>query len=156
MAGRKPKPTRLKVLQGNPGKRQLNDREPKPEPVTPECPEHLSVEAKHEWDAMSRKLHKLGLLTDVDRAALAAYCQAWGRWVDAERMLTQYGSVVKAPSGYLIQSPYLAIANKALAQMMRILTEFGMTPSSRSRIAVPEGEPDGDAFDAFLRGGPGV
>jgi P27 family predicted phage terminase small subunit len=102
---------------------------------------------------MSQRLYKAGLLTHLDRAALAAYCQAWGRWIEAERMLSKYGSVIKSPSGYLMQSPYLAIANKALAQAMRILTEFGMTPSSRSRIAVPAGPDEVDPFESFLRGG---
>ena len=76
----------------------------------------------------------LGLVTEVDKAALAGYCQAWARWVEAEEQLTRFGAVIKSPSGYPIQSPYLPIANKALDQMTRLLVEFGMSPSSRSRV----------------------
>ena len=73
MAGRKPKPTALKLVTGNPGKRPLNDHEPQPEAAIPEVPAHLSGEAKAEWDRIVIRLHPLGLLTDLDRAALAAY-----------------------------------------------------------------------------------
>src|SRR4029453_5327217 len=102
--------TKLKILQGNPGKRKLNKQEPQPEAAIPECPEHLSAEAKPEWEAMSQRLYKAGLLTHLDRAALAAYCQAWGRWIEAERMLSKYGSVIKAPPGTLMQSPHPPLA----------------------------------------------
>jgi P27 family predicted phage terminase small subunit len=77
-------------------------------------------------------------MTDIDGAALAAYCQAWARWVEAEENLVKYGVVIKAPSGFPIQSPYLAIANKAMDQMTRLLVEFGMSPSSRSRVTPAE------------------
>jgi phage terminase small subunit len=44
---------------------------------------------------------------------------------------------VKSPNGYPIQSPYIAIANRQAEIMMRIASEFGFTPASRSRIATP-------------------
>lgn len=140
MVGRKPKPTRLKLLQGNPGKRPVNRREPQPAAQIPDCPEHLSEVAKHEWRRVAVELSRLGLLTLVDRAALSAYCCVWARWVEAEDHLKKTGPVVRSPSGYPIQNPYLAIANAALSQMRAFLIEFGMTPSSRSRVTGPPAE----------------
>ena len=102
----------------------------------PVCPPHLQGEARKEWRRIGRKLLACGLLTEIDGAALALYCQAWARWIEAEGNLVRYGTVIKAPSGYPIASPYLSIANTAMAQMTRLLVEFGMTPSSRSRVAV--------------------
>ncbi len=134
--GRKPKPTALKVLAGNPGHRALNASEARPRVLMPKCPAVLQGEARSEWRRISRKLFAAGLLTELDGAALTAYCLAWGRLVDAEQKLREFGHVIKAPSGYLVPSPYLAIANKAQEQMVRILVEFGMTPASRSRIHV--------------------
>lgn len=91
---------------------------------------------------MGRKLAAWGLLTEIDGAALALYCQAWARWVEAEAQLLKFGTVIKSPNGFPIQSPYLPIANKAMEQMTKLLVEFGMSPSSRSRVAykppVPE------------------
>lgn len=69
----------------------------------------------------------------MDKAALALYCQAWGRWVEAEDYLKKYGVMVKSPNGFPMQSPYQAVANKAMEQMRALLTEFGMSPSSRTR-----------------------
>ena len=82
--GRKPKPTHLKLVTGNPGKRALNENEPKPELSLPSPPPHLDDEAKVEWGRVSERLYALGCLAEIDRAALAAYCQAYSRWVRAE------------------------------------------------------------------------
>jgi P27 family predicted phage terminase small subunit len=127
-------PTRLKLLRGNPGKRGLNANEPEPASRLPAPPDHLSDEAKREWARVGELLSTLGLVSDLDRAALAGYCQAWGRWVEAEEALKQYGVVVKSPSGFPMQSPFMAVANKALEQMRAFLIEFGMTPASRTRV----------------------
>lgn len=73
-------------------------------------------------------------MTELDVAALMAYCTAYARHVEAEEQIAKFGTVIKAPSGFLVQSPYLAISNKALDQMTRMLVEFGMSPSSRTRV----------------------
>ena len=74
--GRKPTPTALKVLEGNPGKRKLNDNEPRPEKKAPSCPKWLEPEAKKEWRRLAKKMEQMGVLTEVDMAAFAGYCQA--------------------------------------------------------------------------------
>src|SRR5690348_3709942 len=100
MAGRRPTPTTLKVLRGNPGKRPLNPKEPKPPTAIPIAPQHLTEIAKAEWDRIAPKLAQLGLLTDLDRAALAAYCCAYARWSEAEEALKKTGTVVRSPTNY--------------------------------------------------------
>lgn len=143
MRGRKPKPSRLKVLTGNPGKRPLNEHEPQPEPAIPECPAELGPAARREWDRLAGELGKLNLLTSFDRAALAAYCGAYALWAEATEAIQKYGTMVKSPSGYPMQSPYVAIANRQAEIMMRIASEFGFTPASRGRISAPSpAEPD--------------
>lgn len=133
----------LKELAGNPGKRPLNAREPHPRAVMPTCPKHLTGEARREWRRMGRELLALGVLTSVDRAALAAYCQAWGRWVEAELKVAELGAITKTENGNLVQNPYLSVANRAMEQMTRLAGEFGMTPSSRGRVQTqaPRNEP---------------
>lgn len=149
--GRRPKPTALKLLAGNPGNRPLNAGEPRPRTVLPKCPPVLQGEAKAEWRRMARKLHDAGLLSEIDGAALTTYCLTWARLMDAEEKLRTIGAVVKTPNGWLAHSPYLAIATKATEQLVRILVEFGMTPSSRSRITVPQKAPDPGREEAFER-----
>ena len=152
MRGRRPKPTRLKVLTGNPGRRPLNADEPQPEPTIPDCPAELGLVARREWDRLAAELASLKILTALDRAALAAYCNAYGLWAEAIEAIQKYGTMVKSPSGYPIQSPYVSIANRQAEIMMRIASEFGFTPASRSRISAPvEREPG--LFDLFARRG---
>lgn len=136
MRGRKPKPTSLKLLEGNPGKRPIHGREPQPPGSQPSCPAHLSPTAKAEWKRLAQTLNRIGLLTQVDRAALAAYCQCYGRWVEAERKLAETPALLKTPAGYVQPSPWLGIANKQLELMAKFMAELGLTPSARSRVTV--------------------
>lgn len=144
MRGRKPKPNEVKILAGNPGKRKLNPG-PQLARALPRCPGHLVGEARKEWHRVVRELHEAGLLTRVDRGALAAYCSAWSRWVMAETKLAELVSkgdpadwVTKTASGYEQQTPWLTISNSAQDLMRKFMVEFGMTPSSRSRVTAGE------------------
>lgn len=139
MRGRKPKPTAMKQLAGNPGKRPLNSNEPRPPvpDVTPYAPRHLNADAKREWRRVVPILLQLGMYTELDRSAVAMLCQAWGRWVVAEMHLREEGEVLKSATGYMYQNPWRFEANKAQDMLRRMLSEFGMTPSSRSRFHLP-------------------
>lgn len=135
-------PTAVKVMRGNPGKRKLNDAEPKPDAAMPHAPGHLTKAARDEWRRVARRLHNAGVLTYVDRGILAAYCQAYGRWVEAEVEIERRGAVMETPSGYMQQSPWVSMANKSMEQMIRAARELGLTPASRSAIKVEKPEPD--------------
>lgn len=151
MRGRKPVPTTLKLLQGNPGRRPLNAAEPAPPVTIPACPEFLDDVARGEWSRTATLLAEMGLLTAADRTALAAYCVAYSRWVEAEAQVKKYGTIVKSPEkGFPMKSPYLTVADQALETMRKLMVEFGLTPSSRSRIRVPAAGEDFDEFAAFL------
>jgi len=143
MKGRKPKPVGLSARRPEPAPSPHDAR-------LPECPPHLQGEARAEWERLGKKLVTWRLMTEIDQGALALYCTAWARWVEAEEALAKFGTVIKSPSGYPVQSPYLAIANKAMEQMTRLLVEFGMSPSSRSRVqqaAPPEPERSQRSYD---------
>ncbi len=154
MRGRKPKPTALKLLEGNPGKRPVNDREPVAPDGVPECPDYLDDVARSEWFHTSSVLKDMGLLSRADRAALAAYCVAYSRWVAAEAQVKKYGTIVKSPAkGFPMKSPYLTVADQAMESMRKFMVEFGLTPSSRSRIKVPNKSEAADEFDLFVEAG---
>ena len=97
MKGRKPKPTLMRDLEGNPGKRPINDREPRAPAGIPDCPEFLDDEAKAEWFRMVTVLKEMGLLSLADRSALAAYCTAYCRWVHAEEQVRKFGDDREEP-----------------------------------------------------------
>ena len=144
----KPKPTALRLIEGNPSRRPFNKKEAKPAPVIPKCPRHLNAAAKVEWKRIAKTLHKLGLLTEIDGGQLALYCQAWGRWVEAEDALKKHGMVVKmSKAAPLRKSPYLMVANKAMEQMQRALSEFGMSPASRARVQAAGSSRDEEGAD---------
>ncbi len=153
MRGRKPKPTTIRLLEGNPGKRPINEREPSPPEGLPECPAFLDDDARAEWDRTSKVLSEMGLLSVADRSALAAYCTAYSRWLKAEEQVKKFGTIVKSPDkGFPMKSPYLTIADQALETMRKFMVEFGLTPSSRSRIRVAPQLAKND-LDYFLETG---
>lgn len=134
--GRKPKPTEKKKLEGNPGKRKLNDKEPSPDVVIPDPPDHFEGEALAEWKRITQELQTLRLVSAIDRASLVSYCQAWADYVKACDTIDEEGEVITSDKGGLYQNPWVSIKNSAMDRMVRISTEFGMTPSSRSRLKV--------------------
>ena len=142
-----PKPTSIARAEGNPGKRPLNDAEPKPRAWVPRCPAHLDAEAKKEWKRLVPMLKRMRVLTEVDGMALATLCQAWSTLVKAQAKLTEMGILYKTPNGYIQQSPLFSRVNQNVDIVTKLSREFGLTPASRSRITVP---PDPDEEDAGL------
>lgn len=142
MRGRKPKPSALKKLAGNPGKRAMNKTEPQPKVVLPAAPVHLKGDERAKWDELAAELHELGVLTTLDRDALGMYCVLFVRWTKAEQVVREKGEIIKTTGGNIIQNPYLSIANRALEQLNKLGAEFGMTPSSRSRVKVDPSDPE--------------
>lgn len=157
MRGRKPKPTAIKKACGNPGHRPLNEKEPEAPKRAPKCPDWLDAEAKQEWKRFTRNLAEMRILSEADGPAIAAYCQAWSRWVAAEKEIIRVGPLVKGTKGVIVTNPLIHVANKAREHMVKLLVEFGMTPSSRSRIKVEDGNAPaapGDDLAAFQAANP--
>lgn len=144
--GPAPTPTKLKVLRGNPGKRKLPTNEPEPTPGAPSMPDWLSAEAKREWKRVVPELLKVGLLTVVDRAVLAAYCQAHAELVWATAEVERKGRIVEVPvvnrvgdvvGEKLREHPAVRMQRDAFGRVKQFLGEFGLSPSSRARLQSP-------------------
>lgn len=147
--GTKPKPKVIHILNGNPSKLNI-DKMNTPEmecfsnAEIPNPPEWLDDIAKEEWRRVAPELVKVKLLSKVDITALEAYCKAYSRWRDAEKQMdTVKSTVFKTKGNYVQQLPQVAIAQKYLSICKGFMTEFGLTPSSRSRMLLP-GEKDLD------------
>jgi P27 family predicted phage terminase small subunit len=152
--GHNRKPSALKKIQGNPGKRKANKHEPKPQPGTPEMPSDLAGEAKAEWIRVSPILDKMGVLTRADGAALKAYCKLHALNSRAEAAIEKYGIVVakldEVGVSTLKKNPAVSIFESTSRLIRSFLQEFGLTPASRSKVAASEGrdlEPDVKAQD---------
>ena len=133
-AGRKPKPTVLKLIQGTYRSDRANPSEPKPCAMIPPCPKYLQGEAQKQYKKMAKKLARIGLMTELDDLALSMLCQAWSEYLEATDQMKKSGMLVKSPNGFPVLNPYLIAANQALKKVRSLLAEFGMTPGSRSRI----------------------
>lgn len=147
-----PKPTVLKLLEGNPGKRALNLADGvNPRVEIPSPPAHLGKEAKKEWKRIAPLLEELGLISGLDRAALGLYCQSLGRLSDLEEAFNGMvaihvaagmsypdavfaASVTKTPSGYEQQSVIVNLIASHRLQVHRHLAHFGLSPSARARV----------------------
>lgn len=166
-SGRRPLPTAVKKLRGNPGKRPLNAKEPAAPAGDPSMPKGLSAAAAREWKSILPELRQLGVLSRIDGKALAAYCHCFGRWMEAEQEVKRLGIVVEEPIvkfdresgeaeiiGYRYKkNPAVTISETAMKIMKSFLVEFGMTPSSRSRVHIEKPNPEADPLEEFLKGG---
>ena len=148
MAGRKKIPTKLKILKGTQRADRFNPNEPMPDPNIPEAPDHLSKDALIEWGRISNHLAKLGLLSDLDMAALAMYCQAWDRIVKYEKIVEKSSELHKSGENITL-SPAMWVINKAYDQCYKLLTEFGMSPASRAKVSAKEQKKEADPWAKF-------
>jgi P27 family predicted phage terminase small subunit len=155
-----PKPTRLRIAQGDPGKiLRIRGGEPQPpasepQPAKPKsiaCPTWLGAKAKKIWQARGPELERIGCLTVLDLDMFAGYCKAYARWEEAEEFLDAHGTVFvvrEKPKGkdkeegregrikYIQQYPQVAIAQRYLQLWTRIGECLGLSPAARTRIQV--------------------
>lgn len=152
--GPPPKPTKMKQAAGNPGKRPLNEHEPEPKAGAPKMPSWLPARAKAEWKRIVPELEKLGLLTVIDLAALASYCVAYSEVEEATKVLEAEGRVCVWPifdrqgvrvGERLKAHPAVQMQRDAARLVKQFISEFGLTPASRSRVqGATGGEGEGD------------
>jgi P27 family predicted phage terminase small subunit len=131
----KPQPTALKIARGNPGKRKLRTDEPEFTPGFGSKPAYLKGIASDEWDRVASDLVDAGLAHAVTRAALEGYCVAYARWRNAEDRMGDDDMIYDEEHKRWQRNPLLIIANKAMEQFLKFMTEFGMTPSSKTKAA---------------------
>lgn len=149
--GRRPKPTHLKLLEGNPGKRPLNADEPIPAgDLAFDPPEGLSESQEKLWRS-TMKDAPLGLLKNLDRELFRTWVIATDTYHRAVTALNASPSLmVRTRNGEWIQNPYLAIVNKQALLMHKAGEQMGFSPSARTRVTVGSGAPDaGNKFGKF-------
>ena len=121
----------------------------KPDSIIPLCPNFLGAEGKAEWKRITPDLKKKGLLAKIDRASLAAYCEAWEDFVFLLNEYNKEGATITTEKGNIVQNPTLGAKNKAAERVLKIACQFGMTPAARTKIDVKEEDKKVDAFTIF-------
>lgn len=151
MSGPPPKPTRLKLLEGNPGKQKLNLNEPRPDvPRRMDPPRWLGQEGRREFRRVFLILRDLGLITLADRAALSMYAVEWETYVGLCRDIKAEGISVMTSKGTPIVNPKLWARGKVFAALRGMLAEFGLSPAQRCKLQAPPAA-EVDEFEEFLR-----
>lgn len=153
MAGRRPKPTHLKVVTGNPGKRKLNEKEPQPAKEIPSPPSHLTDWGKTAWGKMTVLLDGMGVLTVADTFALERLCDIYADILQLRNTIADEGRTytVQTEGGFLIKAnPAVAMLADADRRFKSYLVEFGLTPAARTKVKVNEGETEEDPLNAFF------
>lgn len=149
MAGRPPKPTGLKLVTGNPGKRALNKQEPDPDYLEDLAPPTRLSEAEAEvWRELATPLRKAKVLTTVDVLALEMLCIAVARYRWATAKTPPNAGVLKGENG-LMMNPWLIVQSMTFKQATGLMRDFGMTPAARSRVMI---QPQGDLFGGAAAG----
>lgn len=155
MRGRLPTPAATKLLTGNPGHRPIGEDEVYLPAAAPVPPAYLSEAGRAHWDARVADLVTVGLIAGVDGDTFALFCEALALYAEAKQSIKESGLLVKTPSGYPIQNPYLAIMNRAADDIRRYADAFGLNPAARARLRHPGVQgalfPDDDPMEAYLR-----
>ena len=144
------KPTALRVLEGNPGRRPIRATEPKPPVEGLICPAKMSREAKSEWARIVPQLKACGLLTRLDRALLVLYCETWADYVELRLNVIEFGRTFSTPNGYPMTRPEVKQLEIAQAQLRQLAAEFGLSPAARTRLEAPSPNAQRDDLDALL------
>lgn len=152
-SGRKAKPTQLKLVQGNAGKRAINKDEPQGEVLQhiPECPDWVPGEGQEAWRKLAPWLTKNRILTATDLHNLEAFCAAYGRWREAELHYAKEGPVVLGATGGPVKNPAATVINESLKQMTSFGASLGLDPASRVRLGGGGDNPQENPFAALLK-----
>jgi P27 family predicted phage terminase small subunit len=152
MPGPPPTPTRLKLIRGNPGKRPISRREPRPATGKPLCPEWLCDEAHAEWQRITDNLEPMGMLHKVDHGLIVAWAVAWAQLRQATEDIAESGYTIINSHDNLVAHPAVAIRTKAIDQMIKLAGQFGLSPAARTRLETPEVE-EFDPLKDLINGG---
>lgn len=145
------KPSRLKLLHGNPGKRPISEHEPRPSADMPPCPQWLNQKARLEWDRVLKAM-PAGVITAVDFGVLAAYCQALAEFSEAtEHCKGLENHWIATDKGNLVLHPASLVLQRACERMVRLGVQLGLTPSARVGLEVKQSDPTNPLM-RFLNG----
>ena len=149
-SGRKKKPTALKLIEGNPGKRPLNEEEPEPRKVyEPPAPDGFDAVHSAKWDSLARQLADIRVLTELDLDALQIYVENWCAMMDSLADINVRGKLLQSPSGGPMWNPSWAEYKHSLKVVRSLQAEFGMTPSTRTGIIADAGDDGKDRWSKF-------
>lgn len=132
--GPRPLPKNVRMLRG--GKKNATTAKDEIDlPVSiPEPPSDLTEAELECYNYTAKRLANMRVLNDACRDALVLYSRAWCLAQHARGKMG-LDIIVMSPKGYPIQNPWLAVARKEEDRCLKIMQEFGLTPSAQTRIS---------------------
>jgi P27 family predicted phage terminase small subunit len=120
-----------------------------PQEYIPVAPAHIPEPMREDWLKVSTDLRERKLLTEAMGGSLDAYIMALWNMRRAQRMIDEHGELIADGKGSLKANPAINLLGKAQEVFLRLSTELGLTPVSRSRAALqsPEEKKD-DLFSS--------
>lgn len=153
MAGPPKTPSHLQLVRGNPSKRPINKNEPKPPSGVPPTPKYFDKRGKYWFKKIGEELNALGVMSQLDAKALELLVEAYVEYRHHCEVLDEEGYTYKnkTESGLMIKAHPAAIMKADVWKRIRaMLSEFGMTPSARTKVNV-KGPEQEDPLDVFLK-----
>lgn len=129
------KPTAIKILEGNRGKRNLDNAEPSYKALSSTPPDWLDCAALAEWKRLEPLLRANALLTEADYAAFSLYCQAYSDYQRLTKLIREEGETVPDKFGSMKKHPALSAKAQAYSTLVEMLKQFGFSPNARQRIS---------------------
>lgn len=154
--GRKPTPSHLKVIQGTDRADRGAQNEPKPRRERPSAPADMSDRAREAWGYVIGILDRMGVLTEADAMAVELMCEARADWLSARDLIESSGGETYVSKNSntgqaLIKAhPAVAMRNDAARRLQSLMAEFGMTPSSRTRVNARDDSDKDDPAAAYF------
>ena len=146
MAGRRPKPSALKLVKGNPGRRRVNKKEPKPKQVRPKQPATLNADGKRAWKKLCELLENMGVLTEADGYALERLVECYAEVLECKSLIRKHGRTYETTN---MQGDVMHRARPEVGQLADAdkrfrgyLIEFGLTPAARSKVEISGDDPN--------------
>jgi len=150
--GPAPKPTNLRLLQGETRPSRVNHDEPQPANKEPVPAEWFTPAVREVWDRTVRELRIMHLLAAADQDALAVYCQSVVNYQEAVKLVNAAGLVMRGRDGGVVKNPAIQMVRDFGAQVRVMANEFGLTPAARVGLSTKEKPSAGAGAERYLSG----
>ena len=147
--GPKPKPTAMRIFEGNPSRRPLNKCEPIGPDADLSCPDWLSEIGAAKWEEVAPMLSGMRVLTQADRDVLSCYCEAWAEFHESREIIEKNGITAVGEKGGEYIHPAVNIKNSALKRIKEFGALLGLNPVARMGLKT-DGKETASDFDADM------
>ena len=156
MKGRKPKAREIQILEGRDKKNPSRFANDVPQTIEhePQMPEHFDDQATAAWNTLREILTASKMWSATYQVTLVLYCETYSNYRRAVELVRISGQALRTQaedgSIELKRNPYSVELHRYKDELIKLSSEFGLTPSSRSRISLERSTEGDDDFLSLL------